>query len=97
MIDRAKQQRPQTQTVDELVRQHDTLLAKLQQTSGKLLAERGLRKQMTETQWELLERQRKRNQRDFEDGRDLETMSNTPLPPHTVREVGVGRDLDSMR
>lgn len=97
MIDRAKQQRPQAQTVDELVGQYDTLLAQLQQTNGKLLAERGLRTQMAEIQRELLERQRRRNQQDFKQGRDLKTMSNTPLPPYAVQEVGVSRDLDSMR
>lgn len=97
MIDRAKQRRPQTQTVDELVNRYDTLLAQVRKPNSNPFAKRALREQMAEIQWEILARQRERNRRDLDQGRDRRTMCNTPLPPHIIHHTGVTEDLDSMR
>lgn len=97
MIDRAKQRRPQSQTVDELVDQYDTLLAQVRRPNNTPFAKRALREQMTEIQREILGRQRERNQRDLDQGWDRDTMCNTPLPPHAVQSVGATQDLDAMR
>jgi len=97
MVGRARQHRPQEQTVDELVARHDSLLTQLQNVDDRLLAKKALREELSEVQREILSRQRKRNQRDLSHGREWDSLCNTPLPPYVVRGVGAALDLDSMR
>lgn len=97
MIGRARQRRPQEQTVDELVARHDSLLAQLQDVDGRFLAKKALQEELSEVQREILSRQRTRNQRDLDHGREWNSLCNTPLPPYVVRSVGATLDLDSMR
>jgi hypothetical protein len=97
MVSRAKQRRPQVQTIDELVARYDSLLKQVGKVNGRLFSEKALREEMAEVQREILSRQRKRNQRDLNCGREWDTMCNTPLPPYVVRSVKSTVDLDSVR
>jgi len=97
MVSRARQRRPQEQTIDELVARHDSLLAQLQDVDGRFLAKKALREELSEVQREILSRQRKRNQRDLNHGREWDSLCNTPLPPYVVRGAREVLDLDSMR
>lgn len=97
MIDHHREQQSRAQTVEELVRQIDRFTARLRALRDDEIAERALKEERSELQQEILQRQRERNQRDSAQGRALESMANTPLPPTAIQAPELVCDLESMR
>lgn len=96
-VERQKERQSRAQTVDGLVRQIDRFTAHLRLLRDDEIAERALKEERSELQRELLRRQRERNRQDSTHGRAPESMSNTPLPPTTVRAPALVCDLEAMR
>lgn len=91
----AKQQRPQSHSIDKLLDQRNQLENHLQNGINPIITQKVIKEELFEIKKELNRRHQIRSQHDLSQGRELTEMETTPLQPETIS--GPEIDLESVR